>query len=85
MALSEVRRAVVIDLLAFGDNSSGNIAVRVPHRRGSVSRRFPDMAEEGLIERKEGPGDVFTLTEEGRREARRLLLEGYNPYVVDEE
>ena len=71
MLLTPAQRAILRHLLTEGDDVPSNIADSQDLHRNSVSRAAKPLKDEGLIEDK-GSG-VYTLTEQGRQEARDLL------------
>ena len=71
MSLTPVERAVLVDLLVYGDDRAGNIADRCDLHRNSITNRAPDMYEKGLIQNK-GKG-VYRLTDKGRERAIGLI------------
>lgn len=68
--LSPVERDILHHLLTGGDDVPGNIAEATDRHPKSVSKRLPDLVDEGLI-RNKGRG-VYTLTPSGVSLARSL-------------
>ena len=81
MKLKPTEKAILVDLLAHGDDGAGNISRRCGYKRDSVSRRFGGLIEAGLVKAK-GNG-VYRLTDRGRDEASALLRQGYNPWLSE--
>ena len=71
--LTPVEIDVLTDLLKNGDNIPANIADNTGRHSKSVSKRLPDLEEEGLI-RNKGRG-VYTLTSTGLQQSRALTGE----------
>jgi Mn-dependent DtxR family transcriptional regulator len=71
MLLSPSQKAILTHLLTEGDDVPANIAEAADLHRNSVSRAAKPLKENDLI-RNKGHG-VYTLTEQGRQEAREHL------------
>jgi len=78
MDTSPAQRAVLVDLLIYGDDKAANIADRTGYHRNSISRCVTDLVENGLLAHK--GGGVYRLTDAGADTARGLIRGGYNPY-----
>jgi Mn-dependent DtxR family transcriptional regulator len=78
MSLTPVQRAVLVDLLVYGDNTAGGIAQHCSYERNSITNRLSGMAEKGLI-RDKGK-NVYELTDKGKQRARALVKAGENPW-----
>lgn len=78
MPLTPVQRAIVVDLLVYGDDKAENIANRTGFHRNSVSRSMKHLVESGRILHK--GGGVYQLKDSGKETARGLLRGGYSPY-----
>lgn len=78
MSKTPVQRAILIDLLIYGDDKAENIGDRTGFHRNTVSKHVGILDRDGLLEHK--GGGVYRLNDSGREAARGLLRGGENPY-----
>lgn len=76
--MTPTQRAILVDLLVYGDDKAENIADRCGYHRNSVSRSIRPLVEEGKLAHK--GGGVYRLTESGLTAAQGLIRGGFNPY-----
>jgi DNA-binding MarR family transcriptional regulator len=81
MARTPVQRAILVDLLVFGDDKAANIGQRTGFHRNTVSKHLGILEREGELRNK--GGGVFTLLDSGREAAQSLIRAGEIPYGED--
>lgn len=81
MTLTPTERAILVDLVVFGDDKAENIANRVGSHRNTVSKYMRPLSEQGYIEGK--GGGVYRPTDKGRETGQGLILAGDIPYSKD--
>jgi DNA-binding transcriptional ArsR family regulator len=75
-ALGDPNRRAIVELLARGEGSVGELAERLPISRPAVSRHLRLLKDAGLVtDRAEGTRRLYRLHDEGI-EAVRAYLEG---------
>lgn len=83
MSPTPVQRAILVDLLIFGDDKAANIASRTGFHRNTISSHMKTLADEGKISGK--GGGVYRLRDDGREAAQGLVMGGYVPYQDENE
>jgi DNA-binding transcriptional ArsR family regulator len=73
-ALADGTRREILDLLAHGEHSAGDLADRFPVSRPAISRHLKVLRDAGLVQqRKEAQWRVYRLNPEALREIDRWL------------
>lgn len=78
MDLQPTHKAVLVDLLVFGDNQAGNIASRTGNHRNTLTTQIRELERHDFV-RNKGNG-VIELRAPGRDRARELIMQGQLPY-----
>lgn len=81
MAHTPTQRAILVDLLIYGDDKAANISSRTGYHRNTISTNIKPLAESALLDHK--GGGVYRLTDNGAETARGLIRGGFNPYTED--
>jgi DNA-binding transcriptional ArsR family regulator len=73
-ALGDPNRRAIVELLAAGDRSVGELAGKLPISRPAVSRHLRLLKEAGLVaDRAEGTRRLYRLDDEGIEAVREYL------------